>query len=185
MLALDLIDALQESVELFVERRHRVAFRLFRDVVETMDLMRVLHAGNDRSKKALSMWYDDQTISHFESRKYIEESDGIEAAFKRRDYYVQLSKFTHRTYRALLKSFSLGRNDMLVHDSHSMSILVLPETIASGMAVLADLIIQATKCLAHCGPLESEEIDNSWLVSLEVSTIPRRFAPIFGSSKYE
>src|SRR5262245_37630373 len=52
MLALDLIDALLESVQLFEEKRHRIAFRLFRDVVETMDLLRVLHSGNPRAEKS-------------------------------------------------------------------------------------------------------------------------------------
>jgi len=185
MLALDLIDALLESIQLFEERRHRIAFRLFRDVVETIDLLQVLHSNTPRAEKALRLWYEDETIPHAESRRHIEETEGTEAAFKRRDDYVQLSKFTHRTYRALLKSFSLGRDDKLVHDSHSMSLLVLPETIASGLAVLGDLIIQATECLKQCGPLDPEEVANAWLVAIELHTVPRRFAPIYPPSRYK
>lgn len=63
MLALDLIDALLESVQLFEEKRHRIAFRLFRDVVETMDLLRVLHSNKPLAMKALHLWYEDETES--------------------------------------------------------------------------------------------------------------------------
>lgn len=150
-----------------------------------MDFLRVLHSRKPRAAKALRLWYEDETIAHVESRKHIEETEGSEAAFKRRDYYVQLSKFTHRTYRALLKSFSLGRDEMLVHDSHSMSLLVLPQTISSGLAVLADLIIQATECLKQCGPVEPEDVANAWLVALEQHTVPRRFAPVYPHSRYK
>lgn len=185
MLTLDLIDALRESVQLFEEKRHRIAFRLFRDVVETLDLLRVLHSNKPLAVKALHLWYEDETIPHVESRRHIEKTEGREAAFKRRDYYIQLSKFTHRTYRAQLKSFSLGRDDMLVHDSHSMGYLVLPQTIASGLAVLADLIIQTTDCLKQCGPIEPNEVANAWLVAIELHTVPRRFAPVYPPSRFK
>jgi hypothetical protein len=185
MLAIDLNDVLLESVQLLVEKRHRIAFRLFRDAVETIDLLQVLHSNTPRAQKALSLWYEDQTIPHRESRMHIEEQAGKDTAAKRKDYYTQLSKFTHRTYRALLKSYSLGKGDMLVHDSHSMRILVLPQTIASGLAVLADLILQATKCLKQCGPLAPEEVANAWLAAIELHTAPRRFDPSRPFSEYK
>lgn len=178
MLAIDLVDALLESVLLLEEKRHRVAFRIFRDIVETVDLLRLLHSGTAKAEKALRQWYANETVQHLESRKYIEEVEGSEVAFRRREYYIQLSKFTHRTYRALLKSFSLGRGDMLVHDSHSMKMLVLPQTIASGLAILADLIIQASRCLEQHGPLTQECVSGAWLISMELHTVPRRFVPV-------
>jgi hypothetical protein len=184
MLALDLIDALLESVQLFEEKRHRIAFRLFRDAVETIDLLQVLHSSTPRAEDALRRWYEDDSIRHIESRRHIEETEGREAAFKRKDYYDQLSKFTHRTYHALLKSFSVGRGEKLVHDSHSMGLLVLPQTIASGLAVLADITIQAAGCLKQFGPLEPEEVDASLLVAIELHSVPRRFAPGCPPKKY-
>jgi hypothetical protein len=185
MLTLDLVDALAEINSLLVERRHRIAFRLFRDVVETIDLLGVLHAGNTRAQKTLRDWYKDQTISHGESRQHIEEVRGSTSAHARRDYYKQLSKFTHRTYRALLKSFSLGSGDMLVPDTHRSDDLVSPQTLASGFAVLADLILQALKCMTLCGPLSSSEIGAAYQAALESTTVPRRFAPQYPTSKYE
>lgn len=178
MLAIDLVDALLESVVLLEEKRHRIAYRLFRDIVETIDLLRLLHSGTAKAEKTLQRWYANETVQHVVSREYIEEIEGSEVAFRRRDYYIQLSKFTHRTYRALLQSFSLGREDMLVHDSRSMRMLVLPQTIASGLAILADLIIQASRCLEQLGPLTSEGVSRAWLVAMELHTVPRRFAQV-------
>lgn len=178
MLAVDLIDALQESLGLLEEKRHRIAFRLFRDIVESVDLLRVLHSATPLAEEALDLWYKNITIAHIKSRMHIEAHEGKSSAFKRKEYYEQLSKFTHRTYLALLKSYSLGCDDMLVHDSHSMRMLVLPQTIASGLAVLADLILQTSECLTQCGSVKTEEMSKAWLVALEIDTVPRRFNPV-------
>lgn len=185
MLAVDLNDALLECIQLLEEKRHRIAFRLFRDAVETIDLIQVLHSKMPTAQKVLQRWYENDTIPHRDSRKHIEEHEGKDAAIKRKEYYDQLSKFTHRTYRALMQSYSLGRDDMLVHDSRSMRMLVLPQTIASGFAVLADLIIQATECLKQCGALTPEEVANAWLVAIELHVVPRRFAPTRTLSSYK
>lgn len=176
MLSLDLVDSLSESLKLLKETRHRVAFRLFRDAVETIDLLKVLHARNEQSFRFLSQWYENNTPRHVESRKFIQESLGKEAATLRENYYKEISKFTHRTYSALLKSFSLGQENMMVHDSYAKSgLLVLPHTIASGYAVLADLIIQAIEVFSQSCILNSDEVKSSFQSSLETNTIPRRF----------
>jgi len=176
MLALDLVDSLLECAELLREKRHRPASRLFRDAVETMDLLKVFHSDTERGRKALDAWYQSKTIPHRESRAYLREMEGVDVANERRKFYDELSKFTHRTYRALMHSFSLGRDDLLVHDSHSMNVLVLPQTIAAYLAILADLIIQSSACLQESKALLPYEVDAAWVTSLEENTIPRRFA---------
>ena len=178
MLSLDLVDSLKESLELLGEKRHRVAFRLFRDAVETIDLLKALHAGSTKSAAFLSEWYKNESPRHVELRKHIENESGEEIAKQRKAYYDQISKFTHRTYRALLKGYSLGRGNMMVHDSHSKSgLFVLPHTIASGYAILADLIIQAVEILSNCCILKSDEVISALKSSLDTNTIPRRFLP--------
>lgn len=57
MLAHDLIDALAEAAKLIEERRHRIAARLFRDCVETIDLLAVLHSRTQNGANALASWY--------------------------------------------------------------------------------------------------------------------------------
>src|SRR6266446_2414524 len=181
MLSLDLIDALSECAELLSEKRHRTAARLFRDCVETIDLLKVLHSATPRATKALERWYLNETIPHRESRAYLLEVEGEAAAKQRKAFFDELSKFTHRTYRALNHSFSLGRDDLLVHDSHSMRLLVLPQTIASYLAVLSDLILQAMQCLSDTKILPIEHLTYALATSLEDHTVPRRF-PARGSA---
>lgn len=176
MLSLDLVDSLKECTELFVEKRHRIAFRLFRDVVETLDLISVLHAGNTLADRTLRDWYKNDTISHGRMREYMESAHGKDTAESRREFYKQLSKFTHRTYRALTMSFSLGQGDMLVPDTHSTPMLVLPHTIAEGLAVLSSLILEAIECLMRFGPLSNDEVSSIFLGALEAESVPRRFS---------
>ncbi len=185
MLAVDLNDTLLEILCLFEEKRHSTGFRLFRDIVETMDLLYVLHFSTPRAEKTLKKWYENSTIPHKDSRMYIQEIEGAEAAEKRSKYYSELSKFTHRTYLSLLNSYSLGKNNMLVNDSYSQNNgLILPQTIASGLAVLADLILQVTQCLIRCGALSSEVVENAWLLAIEDQIIPRRFSSIKSHDSY-
>lgn len=168
MLSLDLVDSLKESLDLLGEKRHRIAFRLFRDAIETTDLIKVLQAGNAESAKFLSEWYDNETPRHVKLRKHIAENLGEETAKNREEYYKQVSKFTHRTYKALLNTFSLGQDNMLVHDTYSKTgLLVLPHTIASGYAVLANLITEAVEVLSHSCILDAEEVNSAFKSSLE------------------
>lgn len=102
--------------------------------------------------------------------------DGVDAATERRVFYQELSKFTHRTYRALLHSVSLGRDDLMVHDSHGSGLLVLPQTIAAYMAVLGDITIQACGSVNSTGLLSPDEVMEAWGVALEIHMVPKRFA---------
>ncbi|MEG9624217.1 hypothetical protein [Pseudomonas guariconensis] len=146
-----------------METRHRPVARVFRDAVEAIDVMRFLHSGSAKAASALKKWYGNETISHGEVRKLIEQLDGAEAANQRRVFYQELSKFTHRTYRALLHSVSLGRDDLLVHDSHGSGHLVLPQTIAAYMAVLADITVQASGSVSGTGLLSVDEVVEAWV----------------------
>ena len=175
LLCLDLVATLSECADLLEQRRHRPAARLFRDAVETIDLLKVLHSESPRAITALAKWYTNETIPHREARAHLQEVEGPEAAKQRKVFYDDLSKLTHRTYRALLHSCSLGRDDLLVHDSHGSGHLVLPHTIASYLAVLADIIIQATDCLAHTGVVPPKEMQSALESALDTHTVPRRF----------
>ena len=177
MLLQDLVDSLYECLVLIQEKRHRVAARLFRDVVETLDLLKLFHSGTEKASRTLEKWYENEVISHGKARDYLKDVEGEAVAAARRDYYRQLSKFTHRTYRSLLDSYVLGRGDKLAHDSHSSSkLLVLPQIISAYYAVLGDLIIQVTEITSLGGVIESSYIKEAWLAALEEKRVPRRFA---------
>ena len=176
MLLVDLIDSLSECLTLIEEKRHRVAARLFRDAVETLDLLKLLHSGTSKASKTLEKWYENEVISHCEARKLLKETKGDSAAQMRNDYYRQLSKFTHRTYRTLLDSFVLGAGNKLAHDSHSSSkLLVLPHTISAYYAVLSDLIIQFSEIANLGGIIEESYIKEAWSHILDEKSVPRHF----------
>ena len=178
MLSLDLIDALAECVDLLAEKRHRPAARLFRDCIETIDLLKVLHSGIPKATKVLAQWYQNKTIPHREARAHLQEVEGEVSAKQRKVFFDQLSKFTHRTYRALNHSFSLGGGDLLVHDSHSMGTLVLPQTIASHLAIVADLILQAVQCLNETRIISTDHLTYALATTLETHCVPRRFSTL-------
>jgi hypothetical protein len=176
MLANDLVDSLIEGLELLQEKRHRIAARLFRDCVETIDLLSVLHSGAE-AENALSRWFENQTIPHRDSRRHIESTEGLESALQRRRFYDQLSKFTHRTYLSLCDSYSLGRGGFLVPDNYFESkMLVQPQTVAAYPAVVASLIVESIKSLTASRALPAPEILDAWQVALETETVPRRSA---------
>jgi hypothetical protein len=177
MLQHDALDSLRDCLESLVTKRHRIAGRLFRDVIETLDLAAYFHSDSPQAKKQLGKWYKDEVIPHRVYRDYIRVTVGIAAEKERRDFYCQLSKFTHRTYRALLKGYSLGRDDLMVYDSHCPSrSLVLPQTISAFYAILADLITLFCDEASARGIVTQGEIDQAQKASLETTTVPRRFA---------
>ena len=108
MLQMDALDSLSDCLDLIESKRHRIAGRLFRDVVETLDLAAYFSSDSAKSRANLKKWFDDEVVLHGVYRDYIKKTVGQDAAEERKNFHRQLSKFTHRSYRALLKSYSLG-----------------------------------------------------------------------------
>ncbi len=178
MLQNDAIDSLRDCLEMLEKKKHRLASRLFRDVIETLDLAAYFNSGTVASKNDLAKWYKNQVIPHRRYRDYIKKTEGNAKSEKKKELYGQLSKYTHRSYLVLLQGYSLGRGDLLVYDSHSESdLLVLPHTISEYFAVLAGLIKVFSKEVVLYGLLSKEEVDSAWESSLEKETVPRRFVP--------
>jgi hypothetical protein len=176
MLQIDALDALRDALELLDNKRHRPAGRLFRDVVETMDLAAYFCSATPESKSSLAKWYKNEIIPHRVYREFLKKTVDEKQAVERRDYYDDLSKFTHRSYRALLKSYSVRRDDRLVYDGSSRSgHRILPQTIAAYYAIIGDLILQLSKELVRGGLLTNDFVDRSWKECAEPETVPRRF----------
>jgi hypothetical protein len=178
MLQIDALDSLRDALELLNSKRHRPAGRLFRDVVETLDLAAYFWSGTPESKSSLAKWYNNEVIPHRVYREFLKKTVDEKRAEERRDYYHDLSKFTHRSYRALLKSYSVRRGDRLVYDGSARSgRRILPQTIAAYYAIIGDLILQLSKEVVNGGLLTSDFVDTAWKESTELETIPRRFMP--------
>ncbi|MBU2503405.1 hypothetical protein KJ682_18920 [bacterium] len=163
MLRSDTIESLRESLKLIGEKRHRPAGVLFRDALETADTAYYFAIAPEGSSDVLRTWFKNRTPGHGFIRKWIEEYEGAAKARARAKFYDELCKLSHRTYRALLKSYSLGAGDQLVHDSWRASkSLVLPHTIAAYYCVLAELILIFLKQLRATGGLSQQEYSVRW-----------------------
>jgi hypothetical protein len=183
---MDGLDSLRDCLEALNRKEHRVASKLFRDVTESMDLAVYFHSATDKSRVSLDKWYADEIVPHREYRDYVKRTQSTDAAKQLAKYYSSLSRFTHRSYRAIIDGYSRGGKDRLVHDrtdelyssnKGASRFLVVPQTIASYYAVLANLTLEYATELSELGLLTQEEIRDAFATSLESETIPRRFLP--------
>jgi len=159
MLHFDALDALREALLLLRDRRHSIASRLFRDVLETIDLAAHLSRNSEQSRNDLKKWYADEIVQHKRSRESLRQAWGEHAKAARASLYKDWSRFTHRSYWAVSQSFGIGEGDGIWHDSilkeHGKCI---PQIVASYLPVLANLTIFYIIDLAARSPLREHEL---------------------------
>jgi hypothetical protein len=186
LLAMDALDSLRDCLAALMQKQHRVAGKLFRDVMETMDLAAYFRSATPESRTSLGKWYADEIVPDRKYRDYVKRTRGAQAAQQLAKYYASLSRFTHRSHRAILDGYSRGGEGRLVHDRRgelygrdqgAAISLVLPHVIASYYAMLANLALEYTSELAELGLVTQEEIRGAFTESLESETVPRRFLP--------
>jgi hypothetical protein len=184
LLQMDALDSLRDSLAALEKKHHRVAGKLFRTAIESMDLAAYFAQAGAEGRTHLEQWYDDDFVPHRVYRNFIGRTEGAEAEEQARRHYQNLSRFTHRTYRAIMDGYSLGGEDRLVHDAVAMlhgnyeestTFLVLPHTMSAYFAVLANLILIFSDELARRGMVPAKEVQDAWKESLEVESVPRRF----------
>jgi len=178
MLQIDAVDSLRDCLILMKQKRHRVAGRLFRDVMETLDLAAFFSSDTTKSNEELRKWYSDEIVSHSKYRDFIKNTESKQKAETIKGYYQMLSKITHRTYRTLAYGYVLGRDDFLAYEGNSKNILVPPETIAMYYSLLADFILITSNEIEKRGLVKKSIVKNIWRDSLEAETVPRRFVPL-------
>lgn len=61
LIQVDALEALLDSLVLTREKRHRVASRLFRDAVETMDTSAYFHLAGEKAKGDIEKWYETKS----------------------------------------------------------------------------------------------------------------------------
>src|SRR5687767_6033901 len=59
LLHMDALDSLRDALDALVRKRHRVAGKLFRNVMEGLDLAAYFHGRSPQSIVDLSKWYAD------------------------------------------------------------------------------------------------------------------------------
>jgi hypothetical protein len=178
LIQIDALEALVDALKLTEEKRHRIASRLFRDAVETMDISAYFYLAGDSAKKDLGKWYDNEVIPHRVFREFIKKFECQDKAKNLSSLYSDLSKYTHRTHSAITKSYLLGRNNKIAYDGFSESgFRVLPHVISLSYAIIAALIKRFITIAEDTQQIDSAKILAIWSASLEEETVPRRFGP--------
>lgn len=188
MLQMDALDSLRDCLKSLVRKNHRVAGKLFRDIVETLDLAAYFASRSKESNDNLDKWYRDEIIPHRVYREFIKFTEGAALFDEKRRLYSNLSKFTHRSYLAICDGYTLGSDDRLVHDAVTVTfsergeeaetMLVTPQIIASYFANLAQLTRIFSEEVHQRGVLSEAQVSDAITKALEVDTVPRRFLPV-------
>ena len=179
MLQVDALGTLTDALALTNDKRHRLASRIFRDFVETMDASFYFFHGGEKARTNLAKWYENEVIPHRVFREFIKTHHGNEQFERLRSAYSDFSKYTHRTYRALLMSYILASEDKLAYDGfrRSDSDYVLPHVVSFSYAVIAMLIKRFVEFATATEQFSQDQARVLWAKCLEPETVPRRFGP--------
>jgi hypothetical protein len=176
LLQIDSLGALSDGLELIGEKRHRLVSRLFRDVVETLDASLYFSQAGTHAQGKLVKWYTNEVIPHRIFREFIKKYQGDDKFENLRSVYNYFSKYTHRTYLALLMSYMLGKDDNIAYDGFRMDRDdALPHVISFSYAVIAMLIKRFMEFSIITEQITQAQAENIWENCFESETIPRRF----------
>ena len=94
-----------------------------------------------------------------------------------RSAYSDFSKYTHRTYRALLMSYILASEDKLAYDGFRRLDpgYVLPHVVSFLYSVIAMLIKRFVDFAIATEQVSEVQAQALWAKCLESETVPRRF----------
>lgn len=159
MLLNDGLDTLRDCVFLMKIQKHRLVGKMFRHLIEVIDLTNYFQVDTTKSRNDLEKWFDDKIVTHKRYRDHIEKEKGEEMAVQRRSEHRIFSRWTHHTYTTLLNSYSLGKDDLLVYDSHSPNILVLPQTLSQYLWALGQFIGDFLVLLRTTGFASKEDLE--------------------------
>lgn len=172
----DAADSLTDCLISIRDKKHRIAGKMYRDVIETLDLAAYFNTDNIDSNKYLTKWYEDEVVPNRVYRDYIKRTIGETKAKEKSESYSDFSKFTHRTYHTLLFGYGQGVDNKMYYDGYKDNdILVQPTTISMYYVYLRHLILIFSLELSKLGLVDSKRIDEIWADSLEKESVPRRF----------
>jgi len=175
MLHNDSINALREALSLLKRNKHELVGRIFRDVWESYQLVEYFLLCSSQSQRDLKKWFDNEVITHGKIREQLEKDGKKVEAQHRRQKHRELSKFTHRTYRALAKSYSLGADNKLVYE-HYEKYSIAVHTISAYYAILGELIFNVLNSMRKSKFVSDIEIKKILKQSMEKKNAPRKFA---------
>ncbi len=90
MLTVDALDSLRDCLQFLKVKKHRIANRLFRDIIETLDLAAYINSQTDDAKRDLQKWYDNKIIPHSRYRDYLKKYANEDEHHYKTALYTQL-----------------------------------------------------------------------------------------------
>lgn len=177
MLHNDAIDALMDAFDLLEQKKHRLVGRIFRDVWESAQLVEYFLSSTPESKKHLKEWFKNEIINHRDIRNALERAGKKEQKERVKKQHVSFSQWTHRSYRTLLKAYSLGDSEKMVYEGYDND-SVLPHTVSAYYSILGMLILDNVHAIGESQIIQKKEIRKIMKESMEKETIKKRFASV-------
>jgi hypothetical protein len=176
MLHNDSVSALREALSLLKKEKHELAGRIFRDVWESCQLVEHFLSGTLQSEHDLKEWFNNKVILHGKIRDQLKKAGRKAEAEQRGQRYYELSKFTHRSYRALSKSYSLGKDGLIVCNNY-MKFPTAPHTISLYYAILGEMIFEVLRSMKASKFISEKQAKEILKSSMEKKSASRKFAP--------
>lgn len=184
LLQTDALDSIQDALDANGRKRHRVAYKLTRNVIESLDLAAYFSSGTPTSEAHLSKWFDDGFVENSRYRKHVGQVEGEDAKKELAERYRYFSRFVHRTYRALMLSYSGGPGERLVHDGyfqvhgeseHAETGLVVMGSVSAAHVLIAQMTLLLVEEVSKRGLVPREAVEAVVRDSLEAETVPRGY----------
>ena len=176
MLHNDSVSALREALPLLKKGKHELVGRIFRDVWESSQLVEYFLSGSPQSKEDLKAWFKNEVILHGNIRSELKRAGRRAEAEQRKRRHRELSKFTHRSYRILSRSYSLGKDKMIICDNY-LKFSTAPHTISLYYTILGDMIFDALRSMRASKFISERKAKEILKCGMEKKTVPEKFPP--------
>jgi len=173
MLHIDACDTLRDCANFLAKKKHRLIIRLFRDIIETLDLASYFNLRTEESDFKLNKWFDDHIIENKFYREHIEKNVNKEFSEVLKNQYRSFSKMVHRTYRVLCYNYILRIDGNLAYEGE-FDVSLLPHPLSMCHAILANFVQFFAANMVDCELITDAEKNEIFLSSREEIPQQRR-----------
>ncbi|HEY6143839.1 MAG TPA: hypothetical protein VIV55_10545 [Flavobacterium sp.] len=136
MLTINALDSAFEIVQSLKNQSHRITAHLLRTIDESIDIAVFFNSKSANSEAKVEKWFNNEIISHREYREFIKQKEGEDKFQEEKIKYMEMSKFSHNSYKTLLYSYIRRSDETMIHGSMYESGILIPiQTIAMYHAI--------------------------------------------------
>lgn len=176
MLTVNALDSAYEIVQSLKNKSHRTTAHLLRTIDESIDLGVFFNSKTEKSERKVKKWFNDEIIPHREYRDYIKQVEGLRRFEQERNNYIEISKFSHNSYKTLLYSYIKRSDNTIVHGSKYDSGILIPiQTISMYHAISGFYFQKIAFKMVEFELIEIEKMLTIMIDSEEEKTVQRKF----------